>query len=297
MTDDELAAPIRTVDAVPAAALGERPVWDVTTQTLLWVDIPAGQVRRYDPARGSDTLVVQTEGGAGCAYPRAGGGLVVATGGQFVLVGADGGVDASVALTDAEPGVSFNDGAVDPAGRLLAGTGDPDLRPGRCALYCLDVDHRVNRVFGDVTESNGLAWSPDGSTMYYVDSGHHEVRRYDYDVSTGAVSRVADLAVVDAEDGVPDGLVVDVAGCVWVALWEGSQVRRYSPDGDLLTVWPLPASLVTCPGFGGADLRDVYVTTAREGLTEAALADQPLAGRMFTWRAPEAGLVPLPYAG
>jgi sugar lactone lactonase YvrE len=287
------------VEDVPVATLGERPVWDRLTNTVIWVDIVAGQVHRYDPGTAHDDVVVQVpkDVAAGCAFVRSEGGLAVAAGHDVVLYDGSGGVQTRIALPGVVAGVECNDGGIDPAGRLWVGTGHPDMVPGLARLYRIDHDHHVTTVLTGITESNGIGWSPDATTMYYVDSGYPEIRRYDYDAASGAVRRSTDLAVVPASDGMPDGLAVDTSGCVVVALWKGGEVRRYSPDGDLLQRWPLPASLVTCPGFGGVGLRDIYVTTASIGLSADQRGQQSLAGRMFRLPAPEPGLPTPPFAG
>jgi sugar lactone lactonase YvrE len=268
--------------AVPGAAeLGERPVWDDAAGALIWVDIRAGRVHRHRPCGSDDHFDAgPTVGAAGL---RAGGGYVLAAGTEFVLTGPDGAAETRIAV----PGDGvFNDAAVGPGGRLWAGTATPDLTPGAGALYRLDPDLSFHLMLDGVTESNGLAWSADGTTMYYVDSGERRprIRAFAHDPASGALGAPRDFAVFGEGDGVPDGLVVDAQECVWVALWEGGAVRRYAPDGSLLAHLPVPARLVTCPGFGGPGLADLYVTTAWEGMTAAARAADPLAGHVLRCR-------------
>jgi sugar lactone lactonase YvrE len=279
-------------------------VWDDSQAGLLWVDIDAGQVRRLTPAAGTDVVVLQTDAPVGFVALRRGGGLAAGSGHQVLLVERDGTVSGRMD-SPGPPDAVFNDGAVDPAGRLVAGTSTATERAEGGALYSFDGDHAVRLLVDGVTESNGVGWSPDGTTMYYVDSGETTfgasaqtaVRRYAYDVVTGSVERLVDLAVVPEVDGVPDGLVVDTEGAVWVALWGGSEVRRYAPDGALLDRVSIPASLVTCPGFGGPDLRDLYVTTAQQGMDEGARAAEPTSGQVFRLRPGVAGLPPTRYRG
>ena len=285
------------VVVVQGVELGERPVWDEGSRTVVWVDIPTGQVHRYDPETGLDTVIVTAGVPVGAAAPRVGGGLVLACGSQFRMLDADLATQATVEVLHLAADVGFNDGAVDPAGRFLAGTAAAPLRPGAGSLFALEPNHVVRTVFDDVVESNGLGWSPSGTTMYYVDSGETHVRRYDYDVESGAATRVADLVQIPDGDGIPDGLVVDVDGAIWLALWEGGQVRRYSPDGAELARIELPATQITCPGFAGNDLRDLYVTSARSELTDQALAQQPLAGALFRLRPGVSGLPVRAFAG
>jgi sugar lactone lactonase YvrE len=269
------------------AELAERPVWECSDESLLWVDIHAGAVHRL--VDGADT-----EFRAGCsvgaAARRRAGGYVLATAEGFLLTGPDGSRQADpVRPVEQAGGQRFNDGAVDPAGRFWAGTVATDDVPGR--LFCLDPDLQVRCVLDDLTESNGIAWSPDGTLMYFVDSGEPRIRTYSFDVESGAIGTLDDLVVLDPEvDGTPDGLITDSAGAVWVALWGGGVVRRYAPDGTLLAEHRLPVTQVTCPALGGADLCRLFVTTAWEGMDDAERARQPSAGSIFVRTVPTPGL-------
>jgi sugar lactone lactonase YvrE len=186
----------------------------------------------------------------------------------------------------------FNDGACDPHGRYFAGTVTVEYRPGAGALYRLDPDGSVHTVLEGVTESNGIVWSPDGSTVYYVDSGEPatRIRAFAFDAERGTFGTSRDLVAFDPGDVVPDGLAMDAEGCLWVAMWGGSEVGRYDAEGRLLQRYPLPVSLVTCPGFGGERLEDLYVTTAWEGMDAAQRRAEPLAGHLFRMRPGVRGL-------
>jgi sugar lactone lactonase YvrE len=273
--------------AVPARAeLGERPFWDAAAGCLVWVDILAGQLHRYRPGVGDE--VFHTAGAAvGAAAPRAGGGYVLAAADGFRLVGADGHAEGSPLRP---PGMvadaRFNDGACDPAGRFWAGTVVAGRRPEAGALYRLEPDGRITAVLDRVTESNGLGWSLDGGTFYFIDSGEPRprIRAFPFDLSSGRLGPPRDLVQPPAGSGIPDGLVVDAEGCLWVAFWGGSAVRRYSPTGELLAELPVPVSQPSCPAFGGPDLADLYVTTAWEDMTEAQRAGEPLAGHVLRTR-------------
>ena len=275
----------------PGAELAERPVWECSDESLLWVDIHAGAVHRL--VDGVDTAFH-----AGCAVGAAGrrrsGGYVLATADGFVLTGPEGTPEGDpIRPSGLAEGQRFNDGAVDPVGRFWAGTVATQDAPGR--LFCLDTDVRVRVVLDELTESNGIAWSPDGTRMYFVDSGEPRIRTYAFDVESGTVTALDDLAVLDAEiDGTPDGLTTDSAGAIWVALWGGSAVRRYAPDGTLLACHALPVTQVTCPALGGPGLRRLFVTTAWEGMDDAERARQPEAGHLFVRTVPTPG-VPSPW--
>ncbi|MEV5407267.1 SMP-30/gluconolactonase/LRE family protein [Thermopolyspora sp. NPDC052614] len=279
--------------ALPArATLGEGPTWDDRTGRLVWVDILACRVHTYDPATGADT-VVETPQHVGAAKPRAGGGLVLNLRDGVGLLDPDG---AFRWLTQwPVEGRRGNDAAVDAAGRLWAGTMAYDVRPGGGRLNRVEADGSFTTVLDDVTISNGTGWSPDGTLMYYIDTPLRRIDVFDVEPGAGTISNRRTLAAVTR--GQPDGLTVDADGCVWVALWDGGGVHRYTPEGELDQVIDLPASRVTACAFGGPDLTDLYVTTASEGLSEAVLAVQPDAGSLFVVPGAGAGLPSQPFAG
>jgi len=187
--------------------------------------------------------------------------------------------------------IRFNDGACDPVGRFWAGTVAGDRRAGAGALYRLDPSGEMAVVLDGVTESNGLGWSPDGGTFYFIDSGEPRprIRAFPCDLAAGTLGAPRDLVQPPPEQGIPDGLMVDAAGCVWVAFWGGHAVRRYSPAGELLAELPVPVSQPSCPALGGPDLADLYVTTAWEDMTQEQRAAEPLAGHLLRARANGAG--------
>ena len=279
--------------AVPAGAeLGEHPFWDDREGALIWVDLLAGRVHRLTPGAG-DVIVTDLGMALGAAAPVEGGGFVLAAADGFRRVDADGRAMWGPLRPDDMPDdARFNDGACDPQGRFFAGTVTVDLRPGAGALYRLDHDGSIHTVLEGVTESNGIAWSPDGSTLYYVDSGEPttRIRAFAFDAETGTLGASRDVVVFDPGDIVPDGLVVAAEGCLWVAMWGGSEVRRYGTDGRLVERHPLPVSRVTCPAFGGEGLDDLYVTTAWEGMDPAERRAEPLAGHLFRIRTGVRGL-------
>ena len=266
--------------AVPAQCeLAEGPVWDAARGLLRWVDILPGHVHALDPVSGARSSfgVGQPVGTVGLTRD---GGLVLALASGFALSGPEGqdlrpfgnfSVDRSV--------TRFNDGKPDPWGSFWAGTmavPEDSGYPGR--LYRLGPDGVVTELLGDVGLSNGLDWSDDRRVFYYSDS-HAGVDVFDTDPDTGALSGRRRL--VETSDGAPDGLTLDAEGCLWLAVWGSSELRRYTPDGRLDTVVTLPVSQVTSAAFGGADLSTLYITTARENFTPADLAAEPHAGDIF----------------
>ena len=283
-----------------SAALGEGPTWDAAAGHLLWVDILGSRVHTYHPGTGRRT-VLATEQHVGAAKPRSGGGLVVnlrdgvglyPPGAAGAAPGA-GGPDAAAFRwlhRDPVPGRRANDAAVAPDGSLWCGTMRYDEAPGGGTLTRIAPDGTVRTLLDDVTVSNGTGWSPDGRRVYYVDSPTRRVDVFDVDDGGLPVNRRTFATV---EDGYPDGLTVDAEGGVWVALWDGGAVHRYTPDGGLDRVLALPVRRPTACAFGGAGLTDLYVTTARTGLPHP----HPAAGSLLVVPGAGQGLPQPPFAG
>ncbi|MFF5652737.1 SMP-30/gluconolactonase/LRE family protein [Streptomyces collinus] len=270
------------------AELGEGPTWDATAGRLLWIDILGSRMHTYDPATGRRT-VRRTEQHIGAVKPRAGGGLVLNLRDGIGLLDPD---DSFRWLHhEPVPGRRANDAAIAPDGALWAGTMRYDEAPGGGTLSRVTGGGTVEAVLDDVAVSNGMGWSPDGRLMYYIDSPTRRVDVFDY--ADGRISGRRTLAVIEEGAGFPDGLTVDAEGCVWVALWQGSAVRRYTPGGELDRVIELPVSLVTACAFGGPDLTDLYITTARTGLT----GPPALAGSLFVVPGAGKGLAQPAFAG
>jgi sugar lactone lactonase YvrE len=179
------------------------------------------------------------------------------------------------------PETLMNDGKCDAEGRFWAGTKDVEGRRPLGSLFRLDADLSLTRVLTGVTISNGLDWSPDGLTMYYIDSATYAIDAFAIERETGSLSHRRRLVDLPKAWGLPDGMTVDDEGCLWVAFWTGSAVRRFSPDGDLVSVVTLPVSLVTSCAFGGSDLSELYITSARVGLSASQVHEQPHAGALF----------------
>jgi sugar lactone lactonase YvrE len=273
------AEPVGDVTAV----LGEGPYWVPEDDCLLWVDIDRGQLHRtYLPDEHTVTLDLDA---ASAAFPAGGGGILTAGGSRLTLrlpaERGDAWETRVVAEVPARDGVRFNDAGVDPSGRVWVGSMHTGESEPLGELYRLDAGPGLTTVVKGVTVSNGLGWSPDGTTMYYIDSPMRRIDMFDYDPATGEAFQRRVFADLSAFDGVPDGLTVDADGYVWVAVWGGSVLRRFAPDGTQDAVVPVPVSQPTSMAFGGPGLADLFVTTASTGLSEAELAAQPLAGRLL----------------
>lgn len=279
-----------TATTVPEALLDERfehpegIVWDARAGRLLWVDVFKGQVLSYDLASGA--LERQEVGRTlGAVAPCRDGGLVCAVREGFGLLSPDG---EFTLLGDQLHDVShlqMNDGGVDARGRFWAGsmTFEFQTRPGTGALYRLDPDGTVSEQLGGISVGNGIGWSPDATRCYYVDSATHRIDDYAFDLDGGTLGERRTLAEVEA---MPDGLAVDVDGCIWVAMFLGSEVHRYTPDGRLDRVVRLPGTQVTTCTFGGDDLRTLFIAVSPYGMD----APEPQAGRIFALDAGVAGL-------
>ncbi|MEU3548792.1 SMP-30/gluconolactonase/LRE family protein [Streptomyces longwoodensis] len=276
-----------------SATLGEGPTWDPAAGLLLWLDILGSRVHTFDPATGRRGVRV-TDQHVGAVKPRAGGGLVLNLRDGVGLIDPDG--TFRWLHHEPVPGRRANDAAVAPDGSLWAGTMRYDEAPGGGSLSRFTGDGSVRTVLDDVAVSNGTGWSPDGRLMYYIDSPTRRVDVFTYDADAeggGRVSGRRPLAEIEEGAGFPDGLTVDAEGCVWVALWDGGAVRRYTPAGELDQVIELPTPRVTACAFGGPDLTDLYVTTARVGLADP----HPLAGSLLVVPGAGKGQVPTAFAG
>jgi sugar lactone lactonase YvrE len=266
------------------AELGESPVWDDRRQRLVFVDIMRGHVHEFNPATGADHVLEVGQPVGSVALAEAGDWIVAAQDG-FYRLDPDRGTLALIAHVEADlAGNRMNDGAVDAAGRFWAGTMEIIGTRERGCLYRLDPDGTVHCMLAPVSTSNGIDWSPAGDIMYYVDTPLGRIDAFNFALHTGAISYRRTFVNVPASFGHPDGLVVDAEGFIWLALWQGAAVHRYAPNGRLNRVVNLPVSLVTKCAFGGPDLDDLYITTARIGLDEAGQACELPAGGVFRVR-------------
>jgi sugar lactone lactonase YvrE len=279
------------------AALGEGPVWDDREGCLWWVDIMGEAIHRTDPASGRDEIVPIGQL-VGAVALRESGGLVAAVRDGFVAVDpASGRLDLLAPVERDDPTTRMNDGKVDPAGRFWAGTMGIDPRPGVGTLYRLDPDLRVTAVLRGTTISNGLDWSLDGRIMYYIDTPTRRVDRFAFEPASGALADRAPAIAIREGAGGPDGMTVDAEGFLWVALWDGWAVERYSPEGRLDRRVEVPAQQASSCAFGGPDLDLLFITTAQEGFPSGGLPEQPHAGGLFVCRPGVRGRAPFRFAG
>ncbi|MFM8425776.1 MAG: SMP-30/gluconolactonase/LRE family protein [Chloroflexota bacterium] len=257
------------------ATLGEGPAWDEKTQTLYWVDILGKRIYA-----GGEVLA-ELDDYIGCLAPTKNGHLIIGKRASFVDFD-PATSQQTVLVTLPESATNrMNDGKCDPAGRLIAGTMDMNETDPTGSVY--SYDGKSNRVlFRDVTISNGMAWSADHKTFYYIDTPTCEVRAYDYDVKTGEIANRRKAFDVPKSLGWADGMTSDTEGNLWIAMWGGAQVTRWNPNtGQLLEQIPIPALQSSCPVFGGKNRNELYVTSARKGMSESDLNKYPLSGGLF----------------
>lgn len=272
------------------ASLGECPVWSAAEQVLYWVDINAPSLNRFDPATGGNTAMPMPES-IGSFAPSSSGGFIVALRGGLWLARDDGTLDRKVADAPYAPAHHrFNDGRCDAAGRFFVGSMNEKRDANSASLIRVDPDFRVTRVLDDIMISNGLAWSPDGRTLYHADTPTHTIRAFDYDAATGTPSRPRVFAQWSGETDRPDGAAVDSAGNYWSAFYRGGKVVKLSPRGQVLAEYATPAMCPTMCAFGGADLRTLYVTSARQMRDADELARLPQSGGIFALAVDTPGL-------
>jgi sugar lactone lactonase YvrE len=274
----------------PVAYHGEGPVWSESWGGLRWLDMLAGDVLSL----GDDGSVGRHHVGkiVACVRPRSSGGAVLGIERGFALEEPDGMIVPMKAIWTDE-GVRMNEGGCDPDGRFYCGSMAYDKTPGAGALHRLDTDGSTHVVVRDVTVSNGIEWSPDGSRAYYNDTDTYRVDVFDYDRESGLTNRRT-FVQGPTDDGRPDGLTVDAEGGVWVALNHTGTVRRFTPEGVLDAVVEVGPRQVTACTFGGHGLDELYITTSRENLPPG---EDPLAGSLFRAEVGVRGLPARAFAG
>jgi sugar lactone lactonase YvrE len=274
------------------AALGEGPAWEARTNLLYWLDIKGHTVHLYDPQNRTDRSIDVGQQ-TGCAAPTKDGNLILGLKtGLATLDLATAKLDFIARPEVHLPGNRFNDGKCDPAGRFLAGTMDDAEVEASGALYSLSSDHTLKTLITGVRISNGLAWSPDYKTFYYIDTPTRVVMAYDYDLEKGNISNPRVVVRVPESFGWPDGMTNDVEGNLWIALWGGAAVTCWNPaTGSLIRKVDVPAGNVTSCVFGGEGLTTLYITSARKGMSAEQLARYPLSGGLFKFEAGVQGML------
>lgn len=275
--------------------LGEGPVWDPIREAVLWVDILRGVVLagRLDlHGRVTDVEHVPFPGTVGAVAVAEDGSWIVAAADTLLVHPIAGPTRAVARVIPSNQSRRTNDGKPDPGGRFLIGTMSPGDDSHSEVLVRLESDGSLTTIDDDLTLSNGLAWSPDGSVLYSADTLRRAVFARSYDVATGATGERRTLIEVD--DGFPDGMCSDADGHLWIAMWGLGEVRRYTPDGEHQRTIRVPAPHVSSVAFAGASLDTLVITTATQDLTDEQRAAYPLSGKLFSTQPGVRGLpVPL----
>lgn len=290
-------------------ALGESPFWHAAEQRLYWLDIPGKQILRADAASGAvEAWDMASE--PGCMAPAASGGLVIALRHGVFRARSWGGALEHITTLPYDPSqVRANDGKCDALGRFWVGTIDEPKASRAAALFSIDCRAGaavVTQQASNALTANGLAWSPDSRTLYWADTPQHVVHAWDYDLQANTLSahrlhlqfapKPAGWTFADrVYQGRPDGAAVDVLGNYWVAMFEGRRVCQFAPDGTLLQALDTPAQCPTMPCLGGADLKTLYLTSARHGRSAAELLRFPDSGAVFFTRVDTPGLPVQPF--
>ena len=281
------------------ALLGEGALWHAPTRTLFWVDIMGRTVFAYEPATGQNRAY-PVGSDVGTVVVRRGGGLMVALREGFASLDLPSGKVTMLApIQHSVPDERLNDGKCDPAGRFWAGTMGSKDGKGIGKLYRLDAGRSLRVMLEGIGCSNGIVWSADARTMFYIDTPTRQVWAFEYDNATGDIANKRIAIEVAPEHGHPDGMTIDSEGTLWIAMWGGSRICRFDPrTGRLMQVIPVPgASLTTSCAFGGEDLDELYITSASTGLSEQQRAEQPEAGSLFRVKVDVRGVEAAEYAG
>jgi len=272
---------IRTLSA-HHSILGEGPVWDAVRNRILWVDIESGQILEFNQEQ-KEVIILNAGSRVGCFSLCTDGNIIAGTEEGILRINRNTGKRVVVARPEAGiTGNRFNDGKTDARGRLWAGTMPLTENAPLGSMYRVGQDYSSEKVFGHVTISNGICWSHDNRYMYYIDTVTLGVDRFDFDLETGKLSNKIKLISIDPKDGYPDGMTIDAEGMLWIAHWGGWQITRWDPqEGKKIGSIRMPASQITSVCFGGVDFSDMYVTSARRGLSVQQLEKEPLAGSTF----------------
>lgn len=262
--------------------LGEGPSWDREKKVLYWVDILGEQIHFYQPNT-TENKTIDVGQVPGAIAPREKGGAVLALENGFYAYNGAGETFEFICNPEEHlPHNRFNDGKCDPAGRFWAGTMDKEEEKRSGTLYCLDENRSVKEKVTGVGISNGIAWSPDHTYMYYIDTFDNQVVRYQYEMATGEIQNPDSVLSFEHEEGAPDGMTIDEEGMLWIAHFGGAKVSRWNPaTGEKVDEIQVPALNVTCCVFGGENMNELFITTARKDMSEEDLQKYPHAGGLF----------------
>ena len=272
--------------------MGETPIWVPEEKLLYWVDIGSHMIFRIDVKTNEYESFKPDMPVRGLCRKSSGDWLVVTDAGLAFWDPSSNTCKFIIDPYENQPDLQFNDGAIDRQGRLVVGSYNSNqLDAPDGSLYRLDADCTLHRLDNNLVLSNGIALSPDGKTLYVSEMFAHKITAYDYEIETGTAGNRRVFVVIPEDAGKPDGLTVDSQGFVWAAHWGGWRVTRYDPAGKLEREIRVPTELVTCIGFGGQNLDELYITTAWYSLSDQQRKEQPLAGDLFRIQTDITGIV------
>lgn len=271
--------------------LGEVPIWCDRTNRLWWVDVREPALQYYEPATGAHRkfgLKGKTVGSWGL---REAGGMILSMQDGIDEFDPETGRQSSLVSIEAElEGHRLNEGRVDRKGRFWVGTMHDTIREPRGSFYRVQPDLSVAKVFDGIDIPNSVVMTPDDRKMYFADTYMQKIWTFDFDIEAGTIENRTLFRDTTDQPGSPDGSAMDLEGCLWNAEYGGSRVVRYSPEGQIERVIELPVTQITCCAFGGSDLSTLFITTAAQRLSDAQLAEQPLAGGLFAIEVDAKGL-------
>lgn len=261
------------------AELGEGPLWDANANRIIWVDVLGHAILTTDPSTGLTDSMATPSLITAIALVYSGGFLVTFDDG--VYLGSGSGSWRQIAeIESSDPKTRMNDGKCDPQGSFVGGTMARDASPDAGALYRVNGHGRTEQLLDGVSISNGLDWTDDGATMYYIDTLTRTIMAYPYDHASPRLGPPVPVVEIPDRHGFPDGMTLDTDGCLWVALWEGHAIHRYTPNGILDTIIDVPVTHVTSCVFGGENLDTLFITCAR-GSNDDDPTTEPMAGALF----------------
>ncbi|MBB6611876.1 SMP-30/gluconolactonase/LRE family protein [Pontibacter sp. Tf4] len=263
------------------ATLAEGPIWHPTENVLYWVDIEGRKLHIFNPETGENKTFDVKER-VGTIVPLERGGAVVALQNGIHRIDTQTGELSFVAHPIQENDIRFNDGKCDAAGRFWVGTMALDKRKGTAVLYRMDLDKTIVQMLDNLTISNGIVWTADNKTMYFIDTRSQQVQAFDFDLESGEINNGRVVVKIEKSEGSPDGMAIDENDNIWIVLHGGGAVLNYNPkSGELLQKITVPVPQTTACAFGGKNLDTLYITTGTEGLSEKDLKKYPASGGIF----------------
>lgn len=274
------------------ALLGEGAFWNYKTNELYWIDIDGKQLHIYSPKENTDkSLKMPCRIGTVVPSETHNKAIVALEDGVYIT---DTTTEELTKFSEVETdnfNTRLNDGKCDPNGNLWVGSLDTKFTNPIAGLYKVDAKGIHTKMAGNITISNGIVWSKDTKTMYYIDTSTNAIKAYDFNVNNSTISNERIAVTIDKKHGQPDGMAIDENGMLWVGMWLGKAVAQFNPKtGELVSKIEVPALNVTSCAFGGKDLKTLYITTARVETTEEQLKEFPLAGSIFKVDMPVKGL-------